>query len=130
MDNKLILKLKLYNEKNMILQTEQKKFQISDEGMKKFLISVLDLAGIDYREVDNLAETTDLENLHQLIKQGFTIRIDEMEDHLRFLAYKGQASTSCGVSKEMGISRLLLNAEDFAETFLEDLKVNTACGIQ
>lgn len=129
MDNKLILKLKLYNEKSMILQTEEKKLQISDEGMKKFLISVLDLAGIDYREVDNLAETTDLENLHQLIKQGFTIRIDEIEDDLRFIAYKGQASTSCGVSKEMGIARLLLNAEDFAEEFLEDLKSNTACGI-
>ena len=64
-----------------------------------------------------------------IIKKGFTIRIDEMEDHLRFIAYKGQASTSCGVSKEMGISSLLKNAEDFAEEFLEDLKTNTSCGI-
>ena len=121
MQKKLILKLKLYNEKNMILQTEQKKFQISDEGMKKFLISSLDLAGIDYREVDNLGETTDLENLHQLIKQGFTIRIDEIGDELRFTAYIDKASTGFIVSKEQGISRLLLNAEDWAETMLEDL---------
>ena len=131
MEKKLILKLKLNKEdkSSMILQTELDKFQISDEGMKKFFISVLDLAGVDYKVVDKLAETEDLHNLHLLIKKGFTIRIDEMEDHLRFIAYKGQASTSCGVSKEKGISSLLKNAEDFAEEFLEDLKTNTSCGI-
>ena len=131
MEKKLILKLKLNKEdkSSIILQTELDKFQISDEGMKKFFISVLDLAGVDYKVVDKLAETEDLHNLHLLIKKGFTIRIDEIEDNLRFIAYKGQASTSCGVSKEMGISSLLKNAEDFAEEFLEDLKTNTSCGI-
>ena len=131
MEKKLILKLKLNKEdkSSMILQTELDKFQISDEGMKKFFISVLDLAGVDYKVVDKLAETEDLHNLHLLIKKGFTIRIDEMEDHFRFIAHKGQASTSCGVSKEMGISSLLKDAEDFAEEFLEDLKTNTSCGV-
>lgn len=131
MDKKLILKLKLNKEdkSSMIMQTEQDKFQISDEGMKKFFISVLDLAGVDYKVVDKLAETEDLRNLHLLIKKGFTIRIDEVEDHLRFMAFKGNASTSCGVSKSMGISSLLKNAEDFAEEFLKDLNTNTSCGI-
>ena len=68
MENKLILKLKLNNEdkSSMILQTELDKFQISDEGMKKFFISVLDLAGVDYKVVDKLAETEDFHNLHLL----------------------------------------------------------------
>ena len=93
------------------------------------LLGVLDLINIDAEEIDKISEVTDLKNLFELIQKGFTIRVDEVEDHLRFFAYKGQASTSCGVSKEMGISRLLLNAEDFAEELLEDLKTNTSCGI-
>ena len=87
------------------------------------ICSLLNIQGV------NNAVPQNLENLHKLVEKGFTIRIDEMEDHLRFIAFKGDASTSCGVSKEMGISSLLRNAEDFAEEFLEDLKVNTACGI-
>ena len=125
MASKLIFKLKSDSEKLMVLQTEQKKFQISDDGMRKFFISVLDLAGIDYREVDNLATTTDLSNLHLLIKEGFAIRVDELNDHIRFIASKDQASMSFGVSKEMGISRLLLDAEDFAEELLESLNPRT-----
>ena len=121
MASKLIFKLKSDSEKSMILKTEQNKFQISDEGINKFFISVLDLDGIDYKVVDKLDETEDLHNLHLLIKQGFTIRIDEIEnDHLRFIAFKGNASIIFGVSKEMGISRLLINAEDFAKEFLEE----------
>ena len=127
MENKLILKLKLNNEdkSSMILQTEQDKFQISDKGMKKFFISVLDLAGVDYKTVDKLAETEDLHNLHLLIKKGFTIRIDEIkDDHLRFMAFKGNASITFGVSKEQGISKVLLEAEDWATEMLEELSHN------
>ncbi len=131
MEKKLILKLKLNKEdsSSMIMQVGEEKYNLVFLKGSNVLLGVLDLINIDDEEIDKISEIKDLKNLFELIQKGFTIRIDEMEDHLRFIAYKGNASTSCAVSKEMGISRLLLNAEDFAEEFLEDLKDNTACGL-
>ena len=123
---RLIIKIKKDENERFLVQTETFKVH-SEETISNILTMICSLLNI--QGVNN-AVPRNLENLHELVEKGFTIRVDEVEDHLRFLAYKGQASTSCGVSKEMGISRLLLNAEDFAETLLEDLKVNTACGIQ
>ena len=131
MEKKLILKLKLSkeNKSSMIMQVGEEKYNLVFFKGSNVLLGVLDLINIDAEEIDKISSISDLKNLFELIQKGFTIRIDEMEDHLRFIAYKGQASTSCGVSKEMGISSLLKNAEDFAEEFLEDLKINTSCGI-
>ena len=130
MENKLILKMKFNKEnRSLSMQTEGGKFDVKIlSGVKDYIASVLEFTQIDYEEINKL-ETISLYNLQSLLEKGFTIRIDEVEEYLRFIAYKGQASTSCGVSKVMGISSLLKNAEDFAETLLEDLKTNTACGL-
>ena len=132
MEKKLILKLKLDKEDGarMIMHVGEEKYNVTFLKGSNVILGILDLVNIDAEEIDKISQITDLKNLFELIQKGFTIRIEEMEDHLRFIAFKGQASTSCGVSKEMGISSLLKNAEDFAEEFLEDLKVNTACGVE
>lgn len=132
MEKKLILKLKLNKEdkSRMIMQVGEEKYNLVFLKGSNVLLGVLDLINVDGEEIDKISEITDLKNLFELIQKGFTIRIDEIgDDHLRFMAFKGNASTTLGVSKEMGISSLLKNAEDFAETLLEDLKANTACGI-
>ena len=131
MEKTLILKLKLSkeNKSSMIMQVGKEKYNLVFLKGSNVLLGVVDLIIIVAEEIDKISSISYLINLFDLIQKGFTIRIDEMEDHLRFIAYKGQASTSCGVSKEMGISSLLKNAEDFAEEFLEDLKINTSCGI-
>ena len=127
MVKKLIVKIKKEGKEKFLIRTECEKFKVQrDEKISNILTlicSFLNIQGV------NNAVPQNLENLHILVEKGFAIRIDEMEDHLRFIAYKGQASTSCGVSKEKGISSLLKNAEDFAEEFLEDLKTNTSCGV-
>lgn len=120
MEKKLILKLEPDNEKSMKLETEEGKWVVCYEGARKVMLGILDLIGIDYQEIDKLAETTDLDNLHQLVKQGFTIRIDEIEDELHFIAFKDHASIAFGVSKEQGISSLLKNTEEWAEEFLKE----------
>lgn len=127
MEKKLIVKIKKEGKEKFLIRTESEQFKVQrDEKISNILTLICSLLNI--QGVNN-AVPQNLENLHILVEKGFTIRIDEMEDHLRFIAYKGQASTSFGVSKEMGISGLLKNAEDFAEEFLEDLKTNTSCGI-
>ena len=116
MEKKLIVKIKKDENERFLVQAETFKVY-SEETISNILTMICSLLNI--QGVNN-AVPRNLENLHELVGKGFTIRIDELEDHLRFFAYKGQASTSCGVSKEIGISGLLLNAEDFAETLLED----------
>ena len=130
MEKKLILKVKLNKEDQdwWIVEASDCKCQVCNTN-DNVLVNLLYLMDVDEQEVEKLQKTTTLSNLFELIQKGFTIRIDETEDNLRFITYKGQASTSCGVSKEIGIAWLLKNAEDFAEEFLEDLKSNTACGI-
>lgn len=131
MEKKLILKLKLNKEdkSRMIMQVGEENYNLVFLKGSNVLLGVLDLIDIDAEEIDKISEISDLKNLFELIQKGFTIRIDENKDHLHFIAYKGQASTSFGVSKGMGIASLLKNAEDFAEELLEDLKTNTSCGI-
>lgn len=131
MQKKLILKLKLDKQDGarIIMQVGEEKYNVTFLKGSNVLLGILDLINIDAEEIDKISQISDLKNLFDLIQKGFTIRIDEVEDNLRFFAYKGQASTSCEVSKEIGISSLLKNAEDFAETLLQDLKVNTACGL-
>ena len=103
-----------------LIKTDCETFKVhSDEKISNILTMICSLLNI--QGVNN-AVPQNLENLHILVEKGFTIRIDEVEDHLRFFAFKGNASTSFGVSKEMGISRLLLNAEDFAEEFIKEEK--------
>ena len=124
---RLIIKIKKENEERFLIKTDCETFKVhSTETMSNILTMICSLLNI--QGVNN-AVPRNLDNLQKLVEKGFTIRIDEMEDHLRFIAYKGSASTTCGVSKEKGISSLLKNAEDFAEEFLEDLKTNTACRV-
>ena len=69
------------------------------------------------------------DNIKELLKRGFTIRIDETETKYSLIVSKGKCSTSFSVEKKDGIVKLLMQAEDWAETMLEDLKTNTACGL-
>ena len=61
-------------------------------------------------------------SIKELIKQGFTIRIDETEMGYGLIVLKGKCSISFSVSKECGIAKLLAEANDYAETMIEDLK--------
>ena len=123
MEKKLILKLKLDKQDGarMIMQVGEEKYNVTFLKGSNVLLGILDLINIDAEEIDKISENTDLKNLFELIQKGFTIRIDEIEDELRFTAYIKQASTGIIVSKNQGISALLKNAEDWAETMLEDL---------
>ena len=123
MEKKLILKLKLNKEdkSRMIMQVGEENYNLVFLKGSNVLLGVLDLINVDGEEIDKISEVTDLKNLFELIQKGFTIRIDEMGDELRFTSYIDKASTGFIVSKEQGISKLLLDAEDWAETMLEDL---------
>lgn len=118
MEKKLILKLKLSNKDRMLIKTSDNTYEVANSetlsNVITMICSLLNIQGV------NNAVPRNLENLQELVKQGFTIRIDELDDHLRFMDFKDKASITFGVSKEMGISRLLHNAEDFAEEFLKE----------
>jgi len=80
MKKKLILKLKSKDKKtSMILKTENEETIVCYHGMRRILISILDLIEIDYQEVGKLARETDLYSLLVLIQNGFTLRVDETE---------------------------------------------------
>jgi len=130
MEKKLILKLKSKDKKtSMILKTENEETIVCYHGMRRILISILDLIEIDYQEVGKLARETDLYSLLVLIQNGFTLRVDETEKGFSLIISKDTCSTSFSSSKEEGISKVLMQAEEWAETFVEDLKTNTSCGI-
>lgn len=126
MDSKLLLKLKLNKEKKNLLKikTEYNEYNIYyTEEMEDILVRVLELMSVEEQEIQKLTEVTKLDTLVELVEKGFTIRIDEIKnDRLQFIAFKGGASTTFAVSKESGISSLLIKAEDFAEEFLEESK--------
>ena len=84
MENKLILKLKLNKEdkSRMIMQLGEEKYNLVFLKGSNVLLGVLDLINIDAEEIDKISEVTDLKNLFELIQKGFTIRVDEVEDHL------------------------------------------------
>lgn len=70
-----------------------------------------------------------LKNLSQIIEKNFKVNIHESEDEYILIVLKDKSSIRFAAKKEQGISNVLAQAEDWAETMLEDLKVNTACGL-
>ena len=123
MEKKLILKLKLNKEDkdSLRLKTEDDECNVLyTKGTDNALLRLLQLMDLDEQEIEKLEQITKLDNLLTLIKQGFTIRLDEVKDHIRFIAFKGNASITFGVSKEQGIAKVLMEAEDWAEEFLKE----------
>lgn len=70
-----------------------------------------------------------LANLTKLIYEGYALKIIESNKVYVLIVSKGKSSTSFSASKEYGISRVIIQAEDWAQTFVEDLKTNTSCGV-
>ena len=63
------------------------------------------------------------DNVKELLKHGFTIRIDKTENEYGLIVSKGKCSTSFSVKKDKGIAKLLIQADDWAQTLLEDLNI-------
>ncbi len=123
MDKKLILKLKLNKEdkSSMIMQVGEEKYNLVFLKGSNVLLGVLDLINIEAEEIDKISQISDLKNLFDLIQKGFTIRIDDIGAEYRFTSYIDKATTGFIVSKKQGLASLLKNAEDWAETMLEEL---------
>ena len=128
MEKKLILKLKLNGQRNDLIKVKTQDNECNvyhTKDMDKFLVDLLKLTSVSKAEIEKLEQVTKLDSVLELINQGFTIRIDEIgDDHLRFMAFKGNASITFGVSKEQGISKVLIEAEDWAHEFVQDLNGN------
>ena len=65
-----------------------------------------------------------LENLTELIKEGFKVKVVEVKDSYVLVVAKDKCSINFTVRKTEGIAKLFENAEDWAATMLDELGNN------
>lgn len=123
MDKKFILKIKQDEKaKKMTVQTPEGKWKVFHS---EYLSDVLSwtLVLLDFDEVKNelLRHSATLDNLHRLIEKGFTLRIDEIDNKYSLIISKGNCSTNFTAKKEQGIAAVLIEAEEWAEVFINDI---------
>ena len=69
------------------------------------------------------ANLISLNGLEELIQQDYTINIVETKDIYNLIVSKNKCSTSFSATKEQGIANVFEQAEDWAQTMLEELNV-------
>lgn len=124
MEKKLVLKLKRDKEIKdlMVLQTEDKKYDVAyfEEGY--ILLNIFELIGIDFNEIDKIETTTSLNCLVKLISKGFSIRVDESEKGYNLIVSRDKCSMNFTATKEQGFAKVMIDAENWSQTLLEEIQ--------
>lgn len=124
MEKKLVLKLKRDKEIKdlMVLQTQDEKYDIAyfEEGY--ILLNIFELIGIDFDEIDKIEATTSLNSLVKLISKGFSIRVDESEKGYNLIVSRDKCSMNFTATKEQGFAKVMIDAENWSETLLEEIQ--------
>ena len=130
MEKGLIIKLTKARKDHMFMQTSQGIWEVSCVmGLDSVIFGFLGMIGVGCAKNEKFLTNVKLNNLHKLVNDKFSIRVDQTEEKYTLIISKDKCSTSFSGVKENGITKLLIKAEDWAKTLLEDLQVNTSCGL-
>jgi len=127
MANNFILKIKKNTsdkgEKNyLMVKTRDKEwFVYYTEYLSTAVGGALMMMDYDYEvSLEFLRFNTVLANLRELIAHDFIIKLDENDKEFGLTISKINCTTRFNVNKENGIASLLIQAEEWAQTMLEE----------
>ena len=124
MQNRMLAKFRVKND-TLKIELDEKKWELKlNEYMSNVFSWTTDLLGLYYVKRELSEKNNELQNLHQLLSQGFSFRLDEAVDSYTLIVSKGTSSISFNSLKEYGVTNLLLEAEDWAAEMLEELDKN------
>lgn len=113
MANKLIYKVKKNSEDSINIYT---KYTIYGICTVKTFYRTLNILGTLY------AAPSNIDNLYELVLSGFKFSLYETENSYNLIVYKNKSSISFTSSKDRGTANVLIQAEEWAKTFLEENK--------
>ena len=125
MAKRLLAKLELTDENTLKLKIEERSWKFPlNEYMDNLIYWTTDMLGFYYVKKELAQENNSLESLHKLMKKGFAIRFDEMEDFYSIIISKSVSSANFKTAKDKGVTQLLIEAENWATEMLEELEHN------
>ena len=132
--NKLIFKAAFdkENKDSFKIDTEIDNWKIElKEPLGETIEWAIRMSCYDYDSETLVGEYDKLKYLKTLIvKYGFKLTLREAKDTYRLFIHKPSYEITFETTKDNKIETLFVQAEEWAETLLEDLKINTACGLK
>lgn len=125
MEKNLIVKATQNKQKenSLIMNTGEEKWELNyPQYFDDIMLSIFGSMQIEQEELKKLQDNVSFNNLYALIKKGFSIRLDEIENGYQLIVRKGNSAISFTATKRQGVSKVLIEAEEWAETMLEELE--------